>query len=75
MLKNSMKSFDQTRPPFGDQNQGAGRLMPQPHLVQQTLDHLALSLEIMNSKFETVVSKLNSMQKNYEELDRQQKDM
>ena len=50
-------------------------MMPQPHLVQQTLDHFALSLEIMNSKFETVVTKMNAMQKNYEELDRQQKEM
>lgn len=27
------------------------------------------SMEIFNSKFETVVSKLNTIQKNYEQLD------
>jgi hypothetical protein len=33
------------------------------------------SMEVFNSKFESVVSKLNSMSKNYEQLEGQQKEM
>lgn len=32
-------------------------------------------MEIFNSKFETVANKLNAIQKNYEQLDSQQKEM
>ena len=39
------------------------------------MNKMQINMEIMNSKLETVVNKLNSMQINYEELDRQQKDM
>ena len=33
------------------------------------------SMELFNTKFETVVTKLNAIQKNYEQLDSQQKEM
>ena len=50
--------------------------------IQQQMMHFQLeqqkqlqSMEMFNGKFETVVSKLNAIQKNYEQLESQQKEM